>query len=117
MMGISGITPNSSISKINPYNNYVQKYQGMQDTKAAQQVSQPAEGGMKIQLTGTPKAPVQPVRPIGAPTPHTPEGIDAAQKLRQGADPAELAVRMRIQRDYPEAEQQALLPGDRKSVV
>ena len=39
MMGISGITPNSSISKINPYNNYVQKYQGMQDTKAAQQVS------------------------------------------------------------------------------
>ena len=117
MMGISGITPNSSISKINPYNNYVQKYQGMQDTKAAQHGSQPAEGGMKIQLTGTPKAPVQPVRPIGAPTPHTPEDIDAAQKLRQGADPAELAVRMRIQRDYPEAEQQALLPGQEKDPV
>lgn len=101
MMGISGISPYSGIAKINPYNNYIQKYQGAQNTQAAQQASQPAEGGMKLQLSGTPKAPVQPVRPIGAPTPHTPEGVDAAEKLRQGADPAELAVRMRIQYENP----------------
>lgn len=117
MMGISGIDPYSSISKINPYHNYVQKYQGTQDAKAAQQTAQPAESGMKLQLSGTPKAPVQPVRPIGAPTPHTPEGIDAAQKLRQGADPAELAVRMRIQRDNPAAEQQPVQAGNAEEPV
>lgn len=113
MMGIMGINAYSGISKINPYSNYVQKYQGAQDTKAAQQ----AEGGMRLQLTGTPKAPVQPVRPIGAPTPHTPEGIDVAQKLRQGADPAELAVRMRIQTDAPSAEQQPLQADGAEDLV
>lgn len=107
MIGISGIDPYSSISKINPYNNYVQKYQGTQNTQAAETAAaKSSESGMKLQLTGTPKAPVQAVQPIGAPTPHTAEGVDIAQKLRQGADPAELAVRMRIQYDTPTAAQQ-----------
>lgn len=100
-MGISGISPYGGLSKVNPYQSYVQRYQGAQNTQAAEQASQAAEGGMKLQLSGTPKAPVQPVNPIGAPTPHTPEGVDLAQKLRQGADPAELAVRMRIQYENP----------------
>lgn len=110
MMGISGIDPYSSISRVNPYNSYVQKYQGTQNTQAAK-AAQPeaAESGMKLQITGTPKAPVEAVRPIGAPTPHTQEGVDLAQKLRQGADPAELAVCMRIQYDNPA--QQAAEPG------
>lgn len=101
MMGISGISPYGGLAKVSPYQSYVQRYQGAQNTQAAEQASKAAEGGMKLQLSGTPKAPIQPVNPIGAPTPHTPEGVDVAQKLRQGADPAELAVRMRIQYEDP----------------
>lgn len=116
MMGISGIVLYSSLSRTNPYNSYMQRLQGAQDLKAAQQTAQSVESGMKLQLTGTPKAPVQPVQPIGAPTAHTPEGIDAAEMLRQGADPAEVAVRMRIQKAYPEAEMPKPLGQEEEAV-
>lgn len=57
---------------------------------------------MQLRLSGEGTNPVQPVervRPLGAPTAHTPEGVALAQKIQQGQymDPAEFAVRLRMQ--------------------
>ncbi len=84
----------------------VSPYQGMMGLRtngneAVQPVSQ-QETQMQLRLSGEGTTPVQPVdrvRPLGAPTAHTPEGVDLAQKIQQGQymDPAEFAVRLRMQ--------------------
>lgn len=58
--------------------------------------------GMRLRLSGEGTMPVQPVegvRPLGAPIGQGTDGIDLQQKITQGQfmDPAELAVRMRMQ--------------------
>ncbi len=59
----------------------------------------------------SPETPVQPVRPVTAVAPGTEEPIRLGPVIRQGADPAEMAVRMRIQYDgEPEDGNQALDP-------
>ena len=56
-----------------------------------------------------PKSPVQPVSPVGKTTADTPS---AGLPIREGVDPAEMAVRMRIQYVNDDAEQNQLkLPG------
>lgn len=84
----------------------VSPYQGMMGLRtngneAVQPVSQ-QETQMQLRLSGEGTTPVQPVdrvRPLGAPTAHTPEGVELAQRIRQGQymDPAEFAVRLRMQ--------------------
>lgn len=58
--------------------------------------------GMQLRLSGEGTMPVQPVegvRPLGAPIGQNTDGIDLQQKITQGQfmDPAELAIRMRMQ--------------------
>lgn len=85
---LSGFSPYSSYSTQNQYNPY------------RTQNSQQAQGAGKTLVAtahkaAQPELPVQPVRPA---TPVTEGASDAlAFAIRQGADPVEMAVRMRIQ--------------------
>lgn len=98
---ISGVTPYQSISKVN--------LQRMQKAYAAQQntrivhTEQSAPSAMQWKLSGETTLPVQPVRAIGAPAAYSAETMSPVEKMEQGADPVEMAVRMRIQQ--PEAEE------------
>lgn len=98
---IKGIGPYQTISKIN-LQRMAKAHAAQQSTQAAQ-TAQSAKSGMQWKLSGESTLPVQPVRAIGAPAAHSAETMDPAQKLEQGADPVEMAVRMRIQQ--PEAEE------------
>ena len=101
---ISGITPYQSISKIN-LQRMTKAYAAQQNTQSVQtaQTAENTGSGMQWKLSGESTIPVQPVRAIGAPAAYSAETMDPAQKLEQGADPVEMAVRMRIQQ--PEAEE------------
>lgn len=99
--GIRGVSPYQNISKFN-LQRMEKAYAAQQNTQAAQ-VEQSAETGRQWKLTGESSMPVQPVRAIGAPASYSAEAMDPAQKMEQGADPVEMAVRMRIQQ--PEAEE------------
>ncbi len=98
---IGGISPYQSMMGMGRF--YHGNVERMQMEQAAQQkpVSQ-QETGMQLKLSSEGTIPVQPVpkiRPLGAPIAHTMEGVDLAQKIQQGQnmDPAELAVRLRMQ--------------------
>ena len=103
---IGSISAMGAYTQFANYNMY--RYQGVQRAQApgalngAQsaanaQGSQRSGGVWTGQRAASPETPVQPVRPV------TPVGRDSTQPatlglpVRQGADPAEMAVRMRIQ--------------------
>ena len=106
-----------ALSGYAPYSSYYTKpYSGglarVQEGQQAQQVQQAQRGGQsgtvvsfgrKAAQPGVPVQPVNPVTPVSADT-----GNPAVIPLRQGADPVEMAVRMRIQYvDDPNGPRQA----------
>ena len=99
---ISGI---NSISNVT-YHPYFNQPQGMERTAAAQNARQ-MSSVMTAHKVAQPEVPVQPVAPVKAVNANATDAITLAQ--RQGADPAEMAVRMRIQ--TPENAQQAANAG------
>lgn len=106
MNSVKGVNSYQSISRLNLQR--MQKAHTAQQNTQTAQTEQSAPSAMQWKLSGESKLPVQPVRAIGAPAAYSAETMDPAQKLEQGADPVEMAVRMRIQQ--PEAE--AAMPAN-----
>lgn len=75
-------------------------------TAAPQQTEAPASAHQ----AAAPQSPVQPVSPVGKTTPDTPSASQSlGLPIREGVDPAEMAVRMRIQYvDDPAAQSEAV---------
>lgn len=89
----------------------VQRYGQADAARNTQNIQKPIsqqETGMQLRISGEGTTPVQPVdkvRPLGAPITQAADGIDLDQKITQGQymEPAELAVRMRMQQgDAPQ---------------
>lgn len=81
----------------------VERYGQMAAQKLQKPISQ-QETGVQLRLSGEGMLPVQPVqqiRPLGAPIGQTVNGVDLIQKQEQGQymEPAELAIRMRMQQN------------------
>lgn len=102
----------------------VQRYAQADAARQTQNLQKPVsqqETGMQIQLSGEGTLPVQPVagvRPIGAPITQATDNVDLEQKIAQGQymEPAELAVRMRMQQsDAPQDVDAAMQTSDVKS--
>lgn len=113
--GISGVSPYSTYyMNMNLYRN-VTRPQGTA-LRPQQAQDAPRTGGTSwtVRRPSSPETPVQPVDAVKRVNPDAqPAGIDLPLSIRQGADPAEMAVRMRIQ-PYTEdggAEEQPDLPG------
>jgi len=88
---------------------------GAAQAQSARTVQAPGEtGGVWVaRRTSSPETPVQPVRPVTAVDPGTEEPVRLGPVIRQGADPAEMAVRMRIRYDDGEsAPDSALQEGE-----
>lgn len=98
--GISGVNAYYGIS-------YNYNFHRGQSSGAAQAAStqgtavQQTAGTWGARRAASPEAPVQPVRPVGAVDPESSNPVQLGLPIRQGADPAEMAVRMRI-RPYGE---------------
>ena len=94
------------ISGLNSYYNYYQTgglYNAAKPAQQTQQAQNPQQAG-RVWATGrtaSPETPVQPVRPATAVNPNATNGLSAGLPIRQGADPVEMAVRMRIQYAEP----------------
>ncbi len=99
---ISGISSIGSVA----YHPYFNQPQGMERVAAAQNARQTASV-MTAHKAAQPEVPVQPVNAVKAVNANATDAISWAQ--RQGADPVEMAVRMRIQ--YPGDAQQAANAG------
>ncbi len=103
---LNGISPYSGYAAYGAaYASRAALTQGPDKGQAAQR-SAPLWGAQKAAQPESPVQPVTPVRPVSAQE-------DPAQQamLRYRSDPAELAVRMRIQQ--PDAQQAAALPGQK----
>lgn len=75
-------------------------------TQRAQQPQQPQHTLVNAaQKTANPEAPVQPVKSTPKVASDAPSRVQLGPELRQGADPAEMAVRMRIQDGQNPAEE------------
>lgn len=91
----------------------VEKSTSPQQASAAQQASAPRTGGVwTARQTPSLETPVQPVSPVKALSAQEQSSAKLGLPIRLGADPAEMAVRMRIQYVNPEdlKPQQALRP-------
>lgn len=106
LSGVSGINMNYSAYLYNPsQNRAAQSAQQAQQARAAQSAAQPA-AVMGMRRVSDINTPVEPVRPVTAVDPNSATAIELSMPLLQGAaDPAEMAVRMRIQ--YPGQEGEA----------
>lgn len=99
---IGGIA--TAYSQYNNYNMYrnIQRPQAPnalngQNTAASLQGSQRSGGVWGAQRAASPDTPVQPVRPVSVVGSDRSQPATLGMLLREGADPAEMAVRMRIQ--------------------
>ena len=103
-MGVEHVI--GGISGLNSYYNYYQTgglYNAAKPTRQAQAAQQAG----RVWVTGrtaSPETPVQPVRPATAVNPNATNGLNTGLPIRQGADPVEMAVRMRIQYGGPTPE-------------
>lgn len=77
---------------------------------ARSQGSAPVSGVWTARRAAAPDTPVQPVRPAPAVNPDAAGGLNAGVSIRRGADPVEMAVRMRIQYGEPSPAESA--PGE-----
>jgi len=102
---ISGVGAIYNINGITPYSRTrTQPGQvGRADQAQRSQAAQP-QGAVYAQRAAEPEVPVQPVRPVTPVGSQQTQPVAVALGLREGADPVEMAVRMRIR--YDEA-----LPG------
>ena len=107
------------ISSLNSYYNPYQTggYYGGARQAQQTQSAQPAGRVWTARQTPSLEMPVQPVRPAASVNPNASGGINAGLPIRQGADPVEMAVRMRIQygEPLPDGAQNAAgtLPGQK----
>ncbi len=125
LSGISGISPSYMVSGISPsYTVYTRSiYAGAMRANAIHQGQAARETGPVAAVTETRAAnletPVEPVRPVSPVDVNGTNGVSyMIPFLREGMDPAELAVRMRIryvdpfrEEDGPEAEAESTFPG------
>lgn len=110
-----------AISGVNPYYNVYGAYGMLQRTVQAQNAQNPetaraVQGGSRAPVwtarqSASPETPVQPVTPVRPVNGEETRPMRPGPVLREGADPAEMAVRMRI-RPYEETAAQ----GAEKSV-
>lgn len=94
---INAIKPYQSVSRIDLQRTAKLYADAKQNAKAGQ-TQQSVENGIQWKQSAEKSAPA-----IGAPVAQSTETMSPAEKLEQGADPVEMAVRMRIQQ--PEAEE------------
>ena len=101
LAGISGVSAYYGISY--NYNNRTPLQAAGQAEKSAQNAPQVqrSPGVWSAQRAASPDTPVQPVRPAAAVDARAADPVGLGLPIRQGADPAEMAVRMRI-RPYEE---------------
>ena len=96
------------------YNPYQGAYAAPRQAEAAQ-APQRTGGVWTARKSAAPESPVQPVRPVPAISGNEQSSARLGLPIRQGADPVEVAVRMRIQYAEPAPEEAGQVLGAQQS--